>query len=126
MNEAQFRHRFKYKKDAFPDFRILDREPWAGDCKDYATTMAWLVAGKSRWKMWRNILTFRSIFWVVLSNGRNRFHMVLWHRGKGYTDNIADYWGRRTPHRRLFPANIVPVGLMIYGAMWLDSIWRTL
>lgn len=100
-----FIHSFSYKPDGpFGGWKIT----WIGDCEDFALTLAYIMAGRSKRRLIWNILTFRVVFWFTLSVGRDRPHWVLWVRGHGWIDNIVRVFREEPLHRRLFPLPVLP------------------
>lgn len=103
---AQLRRVFSYSADGrFDHWRML-RPTLAGrlegDCEDFALTLAFRLAEQSWLRFWWHQITVRTVLWhCTTSSGVG--HVVLWHRGAGWADNIADTWQTRTPHRRWFP-----------------------
>lgn len=80
--------RFTYRDDTGESWRILkdSGQVW-GDCEDYALTLVWLRAGRSIWRFWLALLTFKAVLWQCKSpNGVG--HVVVWCRGYGWTDNM--------------------------------------
>ncbi|MFD1342870.1 hypothetical protein [Litorisediminicola beolgyonensis] len=100
-----------------------------GDCEDYALTLAFELAGRSRLRFWWHLLTLRSVIWATRSARRGVPHAALWHRAEGlslkgrWADNITGEWRERTPHTRLIPIPAPLVALfMLLGA--LGRHWR--
>lgn len=95
--------RFEWISDGRLDsWRILDAPsgPLQGDCDDFAVTALWLAEGRSMWRFWWAILTFRAVFWLV--KGRSwGSHVVLWHRRHGWIDNQNPTWGPNRDKLRL-------------------------
>ena len=86
--------RFKWTPDGKVDsFRILSGAgQLEGDCDDYAATALWLVEGRSMWRFWWAVCTFKAVFWLV--KGRTfASHVVLYHRDYGWIDNQNPTWG---------------------------------
>ncbi len=99
------RRRFTWRRDAGGDsWRILrDLDgPLVGDCEDYALTLAWILAGRSVWGLWRDVLLLRSVVWFCVTEG-GQGHAMLWRRGLGWSDNIWRGWSPAPRHRRRFP-----------------------
>ena len=78
---------YKYDVDQYAvkeHWQIMKEPPYIGDCEDYALTLLWLISGKSMWKFWFNILTFRAQIRYVRNGGG---HAVL-----RYENMYADNW----------------------------------
>lgn len=104
-----FIERFRWSADGrFGGWKLLDPVMPIGDCEDFALTVAWLLAGRSKLKLIWGILTFRYVFWFCLSAGTGSLHWVLWVRGHGWIDNIQPTWKKEAGHRRLFPLPVAP------------------
>lgn len=91
---------YEYDKDQYQAadyWRVLDvsLDKDQGDCEDYALTVAWLLAGQSRWKFLWMLLTkkFRICFVTVNGGG----HAVLEHDGL-MVDNWKRCWTPRTTY----------------------------
>lgn len=77
---------YKYDVDQYAVkeyWQIMKEPPYIGDCEDYALTLLWLISGKSMWKFWFNLLTFRAQIRHVRNDGG---HAVLRY-GNMYADN---------------------------------------
>ncbi len=93
--------------------RILrDPGPVTGDCKAFAMTVAWLLAGRSLPRMAWHLLTFRSVIWLCLSPAGG-LHVALWHRGRGWACSVQPVFSTRTPNRLLMPARALAAPLII-------------
>jgi predicted transglutaminase-like cysteine proteinase len=89
--------RFSYQPDQGETWRILTGDgPVQGDCEDYALTLIWLIEGRSMFRFWWALVTFRYVLWHCRSP-QGEGHAVLWMRGAGWTDNIQK---RILPSRR--------------------------
>lgn len=108
---------FTYRADDAGDcWRILSRSgPVAGDCEDFALTLAYRLAGGSRRRLFWHLLTRKSVIWYCVTTTGGG-HAVLWHRGAGWADNIFPTWSVRHRHRRRwpFPVSIV-VAKLLFG-----------
>lgn len=103
MNLEEFEKKFAYKPDTVDSWRNLTYEnPPAGDCDDYAVTVAYLLADKSWFKFWFDVLFFRSVFWWGYASTGSK-HLMLWRWGKGWTDNIYKGWSKKNPNKHRFP-----------------------
>ena len=114
------RRRFRWTADRVEGWRILDAHtgPLTGDCDDFAITALWIMAGRSRLRMWWLLITMQAAVWHCTS-GRGEPHAVLWLRGHGWIDNIYPDWSARARHKRRFPWPwpIIPVKLIL-GAVF--------
>lgn len=118
---AQLRHLFEYRPDgALDSWRVMRIGPngrLAGDCDDFAVTLAFRLAGRSWPRFLWHLITLKSVIWHCTSTQGNP-HAVLWHRGAGWADNMAPIWAPRTPHRRrfpwVFPALVIKLGLGLF------------
>lgn len=108
--------RFDYRSDQGESWRILKDEGqvW-GDCEDYALTLVWLHAGRSMWRFWWALLTFRAVLWQCRAPS-GVGHVVVWCRGYGWTDNMMRRPMTRAELKRLgyrlrfpWPAPLVAV-----------------
>lgn len=103
--------RFIWKRDKVDGWRILSAPTGAlfGDCDDFAVTALWMVEGRSLWRFWWALFTFRAVIWVV--KGRSfASHVVLWHRDHGWIDNQNPSWGANRDKLRfpmLFPIAVI-------------------
>ena len=83
---------YKYDLDQYASkdhWRIMKEHPHIGDCEDYALTLLWLISGKSMWKFWWNLITFKAqIRRVITKNGGG--HAIL-----RYGDQWADNWTKK-------------------------------
>lgn len=101
----EVRDRFRYVADKKIDtWNIMKAKsgPLEGDCDDFAITVAWKLAGESTLRLLWDLLTFKSVIWHCTALGGGA-HAVLWHRGKGWCDNMVPEWRDRTPHKKHFP-----------------------
>ncbi len=108
--------RFKWTSDGkFDSYKILDEPegPLQGDCDDFAVTALWLAEGRSMWRFWMALLTFRAVIWMVKGK-KFASHVVLYHRKLGWIDNQNPAWGERKDKLR-FPvlAPIVALKMLI-------------
>jgi hypothetical protein len=87
------------------------------------------------------ILTGRAVLWWVFSGKAWPSHVVLWHRGLGYTDSTYPVWNRDLGHdsrTRAFPISLGPIPLTLTAglayvasqgvwqgepAAWLAGLW---
>ena len=106
---------FKWTKDKFPSWRLLKNAPYEGDCEDYAMTVAWLVAERSKLRLMWHVLTWQSVFWFGLSRGGRNPHTFLWNHGRGWIDNIFPQWSSVCRHTRIMPFNIIPYVFLAFG-----------
>lgn len=97
--------RFSYTADKRDRWTLLDAPsgPLYGDCEDYSLTALWLCAGKSWLRLWWLVITFQAMFWLTRTPRTGELHMMLWVRGRGWTDNIYPEWSTTPHHPRLFP-----------------------
>jgi hypothetical protein len=85
----------------FRGFRILrDPGPVTGDCKAFALTVAWLMAGRSVLRMVWDMLICRTVIWAVWSG---EGHAATWVKGRGWICNIYPAFYPAPAHRRLLP-----------------------
>ena len=101
--------RFEYTSDRGDSFRILSNPegPLKGDCDDFAITALWIAEGKSMWKFWWALLTFRAVLWRVKGT-RWVSHLVLYHREHGWIDNQNPAWSPTRHHTLRWP-RLLPV-----------------
>ena len=86
--QASLNGRFTYRADKGESWRIMGGNgPVSGDCEDYSLTLVWLYEGRSIWRFWWALVTFKYVLWHCLSPG-GAGHAVVWCRGRGWTDNI--------------------------------------
>ena len=80
--------KYKYDTEQYnlrDNWKIMKEPPYIGDCEDYALTLLYLISGKSLWKFWWNLITFKAqLRRVITENGNG--HVVLRY-GKMYADN---------------------------------------
>jgi predicted transglutaminase-like cysteine proteinase len=77
----------QYKTSEY--WTIMKEHPYVGDCEDYALTLLYLISGKSMWKFWWNLITFKfQIRRVITKNGGG--HAVL-----RYKNWYADNWSKK-------------------------------
>lgn len=106
---ADIAARFRWRRMWFRGFRILRQNgPVEGDCKSFALTVAWLMAGRSGLRMVWHLLICRTVIWACWSG---EGHAATWVRGKGWTCNIAPAWRPRCPHLRLLPLHPMVLAL---------------
>ena len=94
VSASELAQRFIWTRDKIDGWRILSAPtgPLYGDCDDFAVTALWMVEGRSLWRFWWALLTFRAVIWVV--KGKSfASHVVLWHRKHGWIDNQNPTWG---------------------------------
>lgn len=84
--------------------------PVRGDCRNFALTVAWIMAGRSTIVMLLNILVGNSVLWFCWAKGP---HMALWDNGSGWICSSHRDWRKRTPNRRLMPLQPVFLALLI-------------
>ncbi len=97
--------RFTYAGESGDHWRILAADGSVfGDCEDYALTLVWLSEGQSLLRFWWALVTFKYVFWHCLSP-RGVGHLVVWCRGRGWTDNIQRKMVPKLPdeYRLRFP-----------------------
>lgn len=119
------RRRFTWRRDQGGDrWRILTAPAGAlvGDCEDYALTLAWILAGRSRRGLWRDVILLRSVVWFCVTE-RGEGHAMLWRRGLGWSDNIYRGWSATPRHRRRFPV-VAPLLALKFGQAAALRIWR--
>jgi hypothetical protein len=96
-----FAERFTWVRMWLGGFRILrDPGPVQGDCKSFALTVAWLIAGRSVLRMVWQMLTLRTVIWVCWSG---ELHAATWVRGGGWICNIFPAFAPHPGNIRLFP-----------------------
>lgn len=105
---ADLRARFIWTADKRDHWTLLDAPtgPLRGDCEDYALTALWLCAGRSWGRLWWMICTFQAMLWWTRFNGGG--HIILWVRGRGWTDSAYRGWSKWAVHRLWFPY-LVPI-----------------
>ena len=83
--------------DAADYWRVLDvdAEKDEGDCEDYALTVAWLLAERSRFKFLKMLLTGKFKICYVTVNGGG--HAILEYEGM-YVDNWKRQWTLRSEY----------------------------
>lgn len=88
------RARYSYRVETRDRWTILSAPVgWlSGDCDDFALTAAWLLAGRSIWRMLWWIATFRLMPWSTVTEW-GAPHMALWVRGRGWICNIHPEFG---------------------------------
>ena len=98
------RKRFGWKAEKIDGWRILNAPQGylIGDCDDFALTALWIMSGRSLWRMWFNILTFRAAIWYCISE-RGNGHTALWMKGHGWIDNMYPHWRYKMRHKKVFP-----------------------
>ena len=117
----EFAGRFTWKRMWLSGFRILrDPGPVQGDCKSFALTVAWLLAGRSVLRMIWHMLTLRTVIWLCWSNG---LHVTTWVRGRGWICNIYPAFYPSCGTRRLFPAPVLVVLIGLVAVVEANS-WR--
>jgi len=89
----------KVQYNASDYWRVLDvdAEKDEGDCEDYALTVAWLLAGRSRIKFLWMLLTRKFRICYVTVNGGG--HAILHHEGL-YVDNWKRKWTAREEYEK--------------------------
>ncbi len=107
MNEIQnsLNKRFRYASDKGDSWRILAAEGTvSGDCEDYSLTLVWLWERQSLLRFWWALVTFKYLFWHCRSPSGGG-HLVVWCRGRGWTDNIQRKLVAKLPngYRLRFP-----------------------
>jgi len=108
MTTDEFIKQFKYEPDGIDSYHIL-KEGGAGDCDDFAVTVAYLLSGGIL-KFWLDVWTFRITFHrVKTSNGT---HLVLKYKGM-YIDNIKPIFRSDIGFKRKFPYIILPPVVML-------------
>lgn len=111
-----FVSRFVWTQDGIDTYRILSapKGKLRGDCDDFAVTVLWMVDGRSMWRFWWSLITFRAILWRVKGEGFAS-HMVLYHRKWGYIDNQNPEFGENR-HTRRYPVPLPIVAIkMLMG-----------
>lgn len=117
-----FFKKFKYNRGIiFLDgWKFIGKEPYTGDCDDYAWTVLVLTEG-SIIKALLALLTFRAVFWLVKSpvNGIVPRHVSLWHKKYGWTDSSTKVWlPTATPNRKILP--------LLFPWVWFRVLWGKL
>ena len=96
--------RFYYRADSGESWRILkDLGDVYGDCEDYSLTLIWMREGRSMWRFWWSLITFKYVlFYATVPSGG---HVVVRRRGGEWTDNIVRSWVTKLPstHKIRFP-----------------------
>ncbi|MBB5515750.1 hypothetical protein FHS89_001770 [Rubricella aquisinus] len=114
--QASLNGRFTYRPDRGESWRILTGEdPVEGDCEDYALTLIWLYEARSMLRFWWGLITLKYVLWHCTGPGGGG-HVVVWCRGRGWTDNIQRKMVPNLPptYRRRFPY-ILPTLLLKFG-----------
>lgn len=97
---------FTYKPDGKVDFWQVHKKdgPFVGDCEDFALTLLYRLSGKSMFKFWLNLITFRAVLWHCKTKSGSG-HLILWYKGGHWADNTMRSWYRELsmPHMLLFP-----------------------
>jgi len=112
--------RFTYKADNRDHWKILAATgKVSGDCEDYSLTLIWLWEGQSMWRFWLALITFKYVLWFCRSPGGEK-HLVVWCRGRGWTDNIQRELVRELPDRyRLFFPYVFPLVALKFMLRWI-------
>lgn len=106
---ADLSARFRWRRMWLRGLRILRAPgPVEGDCKAFALTVAWLMAGRSGLRMAWHLLTFRTVIWFAWAG---EFHACTWVHRRGWTCNIVPAWRDRCPHLRLLPLHPIVLAL---------------
>ena len=106
--------RYVYVRDLNDRWTLLDKPtgPLMGDCEDWAYTVLWLCAGKSWGRFWWLVCTFQAVLWWTKFHGTGGPHVMLWVRGKGWTDSYYREWSATPKHPKKRP----------YVAPWLALV----
>lgn len=112
--------RYVWKKAGpFGGLRVLkDDGVVEGDCRNFALTVAWLMAGRSIVVMLLNIIVGNSVLWFCWAKGP---HMALWDNGSGWICSSHRDWLKRTPNTRLLPLQPVFLALLILIAWFFGG-----
>ena len=111
--QASLNARFTYRAELKDRWRIMTGTgPVQGDCEDYALTLIWLWEGRSMWRFWWALCIRRYVLWhCTVPSGAG--HVVLWRRGRGWTDNIQRHLVTPLPgaYRRRFPYPVLVIAM---------------
>jgi len=96
VNLQDLNKRFVYTREKHDKWTILDDPQGSleGDCDDYALTVAWLLAGKSRFKLFLGILFCRYVLWYCTYDVGG--HIILRYKGR-WVDNIQKVFFEELP-----------------------------
>jgi hypothetical protein len=96
--------RFSYTADKRDRWTLLDAPtgPLRGDCEDYSLTALWICAGRSWLRLWWLVATFQAMIWLTRT-ASGQMHVMLWVRGRGWTDNIYPQWSSKCRHPKIAP-----------------------
>lgn len=99
LTYEQFAKAFKYNRSGIKDLRI----DTIGDCRTYALTTAYIMAGHSRILALLQVIFFRHWIWFVITP-KGELHTATYRPGKGWACNIYRELGKLR-HWPIFPIN---------------------
>ena len=107
MDTDKFISYFKYEPDGKVDsYHLINEPPYAGDCEDFARTVAHIESGGAL-QDFIDLWLFKNQYHFVVTDSGIK-HVVLYRRGMGYIDNIMPYWRNTIDFKRKFPYIILP------------------
>lgn len=110
----EFASRFSWKRSWLSGFKVLKESGKVeGDCKSFALTTSWLLAGKSYTKMVLDALTLKTVIWLCWSK---ELHAATYNREKGWICNIHPVWNSKSQNTRIMPFFLLPI---LVGATYL-------
>lgn len=115
MNPARAPHYlflgFTYEADGKIDsYHILRDLHSRGDCDDFAITVLWLAANRSKARLFWWLLTRRAKI-VMCRTRKGNLHVAAWLKNYGYSDNWFPHWNEELKHERIVA---VPVTYIVF------------
>lgn len=100
---ADLQKRYVYTRDQADRWTLLTAPegPLAGDCEDYAYSIAWLVAGRSWRRFWAMIWRREIELWWTKFHGTGEAHVMVWIKGLGWSDSYYQRWSDAPRHPAL-------------------------
>lgn len=99
------RARYVYTRDKKDHWSLLNNPegPLRGDCEDWAYTVLWICAGGSWLRFWWLVLTCQAMPWWCKFHGNGEPHVMLWVKGRGWTDSYYREWSDTPQHPKKIP-----------------------
>ena len=114
---TDLRARYVYTRETRDKWTLLNAPdgPLQGDCEDWAYTMLWICAGGSWLTFWKMLLLQDAELWWTKFHGNGEPHVMLWVRGKGWTDSYYKDWSIVEKHPKLkrYSALSLPLVLLL-------------
>ena len=107
--------RYVYTRDTRDRWTLLSAPtgPLHGDCEDWAYTALWLCAAQSWRRFWGMIWRREASLWWTRFHGTGGPHVMLFVRGRGWTDSYYPGWSDHPKHPELRRYGVIKLALTL-------------